>query len=81
MVLKPDFPTKQEALSVSPVSRKLDRVKVVFDELSLVANAGLILVATLVIGLGLETRFGDSDQHHREDEGPGRWGLGRVARC
>jgi len=39
---------------VKPVSRKLDRVRVVFDEASLVANAGLILVATVVTRLGLE---------------------------
>jgi len=55
MVLKPHSATKQEALSVKKVSHGLDRVKVVFDEPSLVANAGLILVATLVSGLGLET--------------------------
>jgi hypothetical protein len=39
---------------VKPVSRGIDRVKVVFDEPGLVADAGLILVATLVSRLGLE---------------------------
>jgi len=39
---------------VSPVSRGIDRVKVVFDEPGLVADAGLVLVATLVSRLGLE---------------------------
>jgi len=39
---------------VSRVSRRLDRVEVVFDEANLVANAGLILVATLVARLDVE---------------------------
>ena len=39
---------------MSPVSRGIDRVKVVFDEPGLVADAGLVLVATLVSRLGLE---------------------------
>jgi hypothetical protein len=39
---------------VRPVSRNLDRVEVTFDEPGLVADAGLILVATLVSRLGLE---------------------------
>lgn len=36
------------------VSRGLDRIRVTFDEPGLVANAGLLLVATLVARLGLE---------------------------
>ena len=44
----------QEALSVKSVSRGLDRICVTFDEPNLVANAGLLLVATLVRRLGLE---------------------------
>ena len=36
------------------VSRGIDRVEVTFDEPNLVANAGLLLVATLVVRLGLE---------------------------
>jgi len=47
------FP-EQEALSVRPVSRGIDRVAVTFDEGHLVANAGLLLVATVVKKLGLE---------------------------
>lgn len=38
-----------------PVSHSPDRVKVVFDEPGLVADAGLLLVATLVARLGLES--------------------------
>ncbi len=39
---------------MKPVSRGIDRIKVTFDEPNLVANAGLLLVATLVARLGLE---------------------------
>ena len=39
---------------MSPVSRGIDRIEVTFDEPNLVANAGLLLVATLVVRLGLE---------------------------
>jgi Transposase DDE domain group 1 len=39
---------------VTRVSHGIDRVAVVFDDDSLVANAGLLLVATLVVRLGLE---------------------------
>jgi hypothetical protein len=39
---------------VRPVSRGIDRIDVTFDEPNLVANAGLLLVATLVVRLGLE---------------------------
>ena len=39
---------------MSRVSRMLDRVVVTFDDPNLVANAGLVLVATLVDRLGLE---------------------------
>jgi hypothetical protein len=53
-VSKTQLAQNQEALSVSPVSRGIDRVKVVFDEPGLVADAGLVLVATLVSRLGLE---------------------------
>ncbi len=38
-----------------PVSRGIDRIEVTFDEPNLVANAGLLLVATLVARLGLES--------------------------
>ena len=39
---------------MTPVSRGIDRIEVTFDEPNLVANAGLLLVATLVVRLGLE---------------------------
>jgi hypothetical protein len=39
---------------VSSVSRGLDRIQVTFDEPTLVADAGLIVVATLMVRLGLE---------------------------
>jgi hypothetical protein len=39
---------------VPSVSRGIDRIEVTFDEPNLVANAGLLLVATLVVRLGLE---------------------------
>jgi hypothetical protein len=39
---------------VKPVSRGIDRIAVTFDDPNLVANAGLLLVATLVAKLGLE---------------------------
>src|ERR1019366_305014 len=44
----------QEALSVNAVSRGIDRIEVTFDEPNLVANAGLLLVATVAVRLGLE---------------------------
>jgi hypothetical protein len=39
---------------VSAVSRGVDRIEVIFDEPNLVANAGLLLVATVSVRLGLE---------------------------
>jgi hypothetical protein len=39
---------------VRSVSRGIDRIEVTFDEPNLVANAGLLVVATLVVRLGLE---------------------------
>jgi hypothetical protein len=39
---------------VKPVSRRIDRIEVTFDEPNLVSNAGLLLVATLVARLDLE---------------------------
>jgi PII-like signaling protein len=40
---------------VKGVSRSIDRVGVIFDDPSLVANAGLVVPATLMARLGLET--------------------------
>jgi len=39
---------------VKAVSRGIDRIAVTFDDPNLVANAGLLLVATLVRRLGIE---------------------------
>jgi hypothetical protein len=39
---------------VKPVSRGIDRIAVTFDDPNLVANAGLLLIATVVAKLGLE---------------------------
>jgi hypothetical protein len=39
---------------VTSVSRGIDRIDVTFDDPNLVANAGLLLVATLVVRLRLE---------------------------
>jgi hypothetical protein len=40
---------------VRSVSRRIDRIAVTFDDPNLVANAGLVLVATMAVRLGLET--------------------------
>jgi hypothetical protein len=45
---------------VKSVSRGIDRIAVTFDEPNLVANAGLLLVATLVVRLGLERLINDT---------------------
>ena len=39
---------------MKPVSRGIDRIAVTFDDPNLVANAGLLLIATVVNTLGLE---------------------------
>jgi hypothetical protein len=44
----------EEALSVGTVSQVLDRVEVIFDDETLVADAGLIVAATLMNRLDLE---------------------------
>jgi hypothetical protein len=45
---------------VSGVSRGIDRIEVTFDDPSLVANAGLIVPATLMVRLGLEALVNQS---------------------
>jgi hypothetical protein len=40
---------------VTGVSQSIDRIEATFDEPNLVANAGLLLIATLTARLGLET--------------------------
>jgi Transposase DDE domain group 1 len=44
----------EEALSVTPVSRAIDGIEATFDDETLVADAGLIVPATLMVRLGLE---------------------------
>ena len=39
---------------MKPVSRSIDRIEAIFDDPNSVANAGLILVGTLIFKLGLE---------------------------
>ena len=51
---------------MKPVSRGIDRVAVTFDEPNLVANAGLVLVATLAGRLGLERLCRRHDQAVRD---------------
>src|SRR5712692_8850445 len=51
----PHRPEPQEALSVRRVSRSIALVGVMFDDPTLVANAGLIVPAMLMMRLGLES--------------------------
>ncbi len=57
--------------------RGLDRVEVIFDDPSLVADAGLVVSATLMVRLGLETLVDQSGAPGRA----GRAGKVRAARC
>jgi Transposase DDE domain group 1 len=62
------------------VSRSLDRIETVFDDPNLVANAGLILPATLAEKLGLEALFNDRVRLGNSSAGclPGRKALTLV---
>ena len=60
LVLYANSLTAREALSVMRVSQPLDRVGVIFDDDNLVANAGLVLPATLADRLGLEAMIDDT---------------------
>jgi len=51
--------TNSGALSVDPVLRMIDRVEAIFDDDTLVADAGLILPAALMTRLGLEALIND----------------------
>jgi Transposase DDE domain group 1 len=53
-VAKPAVSQIEEALSVNPVSHLIERVEATFDDETLVADAGLIVPATLMVRLGLE---------------------------
>ena len=56
---------------MTAVSRGIDRIDVTFDEPNLVANAGLLLVATLVVS----PRARSPDQRHRQAVRTCRWGA------
>jgi hypothetical protein len=45
---------------VSGVSRGIDRIEAIFDDPNLVANAGLVVPATLMVRLGLEALVNES---------------------
>ena len=53
---------------MKPVSHALDRLQVTFDDPGLVADAGLVLVATLVGRLGLEALI-DTTVHFADRAG------------
>ena len=66
---------------MSRVSRNIDRYDVIFDDPNLVANAGLILVGTLIKRLGLEALINEWVQLDRTRPGaasPGRKVLTMV---
>src|SRR6478752_6916238 len=54
LVPTPHCSTEQETLPVTRVSHVLDRIEATFDDSNLIANAGLLLVATVSERLGLE---------------------------
>ena len=62
---------------MSSLSRALDRIGVIFDEPSLVADAGLIVPATLMVRLGLEKLVNRMVRLLRSR----RWVRVRAARC
>ena len=67
VVLDAINPRPKEALPVSSSSRTIERVCVTFDDLTLVADAGLIVPATLMVRLGLEALV---NQMVRRSSGP-----------
>jgi hypothetical protein len=58
-VLTPTIAPNREALPVTSVSRSIDRVEAIFDDPTLVADAGLMVPATLMVRLGLESLIDD----------------------
>ena len=75
-VSKSSLSQLEEALPVSGVSRAIERLEVTFDDESLVANAGLVVPATLMVRLGLEALVNATVRLRA-----GSVGRGRVARC
>lgn len=59
-------------------SHSLDRLTVTFDDERLIANAGLVLPATLAQHLGLKDLF---DEHVDLGDAPGRANVGDKAMC
>ena len=71
----------EKTLPVSAISHKIDRLEAVFDDESLVADAGLLTVATLMDRLGLEDVVDSMVRLGRRPGGarPGRKVLTLVA--
>lgn len=69
------------ALTVSGVSRGIDRIEFTFDDETLLADAGLIVPATLMLRLGLEQLVNETVRLVDRVGGsrPGRTVLTRVA--
>jgi hypothetical protein len=63
---------------VTRVSQTLDRIEATFDDPNLVANAGLLLVATLSQRLGLEAF---SERQRRSASKAASVAPVRVAKC
>jgi hypothetical protein len=59
-VAKPAVSQIEETLPVKPVSHLIDRVEAIFDDETLVADAGLIVPATLMLRLVLEGLVGQT---------------------
>jgi Transposase DDE domain group 1 len=59
-VTKPAIKRIEEALPVNPVSHLIERVEAIFDDETLVADAGVIVPATLMVRLGLEALVNDT---------------------
>ena len=53
-----------------------DRIRIALDDTRLVANAGLLLPATLALHLGLRPLV---DRHLDQGDAPGRANTGRIA--
>ena len=59
MSKSPFAPAPRGTFSELSIARGIDRIEVTFDEPNLVANAGLLLVATMVVRLRLEALIND----------------------
>ena len=70
---------RKEALSVSRIAHGIDRVEAVFDDGSLVADAGLLLAGTLMARLGLEALVDEAVRPPGAGRGSGAKVLTLVA--